>query len=66
MQSKDAVLYADDFTELPTMPPDGVVPDGVALVGTTLYVGREARGQILGVNHRPFLGGYRIEYFTLQ
>ncbi len=50
MNSKDAVLDAPDYVELVTMPLDGKLPDGVALVGTTLYVDREARGQTRGVN----------------
>ncbi|HST43476.1 MAG TPA: hypothetical protein VLK58_28380 [Conexibacter sp.] len=65
MTSKDAVLYADTYGELGIMPLDGNVPDGVVLVGTTLYVSRRARGQILGVNS-VLSGGHRIDYFTAE
>jgi hypothetical protein len=61
--SMDAVLHTPDYVEFATMPPDAIIPDGVALVETTLYVDREARGQILGVNSL-LSGGHRIDYFT--
>lgn len=62
--TKDEIHCTDAYRTLPAMPPDGIVPDGTALVGSTLYVNRRPRGRIVGVNPRAFMGGYRIDYFV--
>lgn len=64
--TKDEVHFTDSYRTLLTMPPDGIVPDGTAIVGTTLYVNRRPRGRILGVNRRPFMGDHRIDYFVVM
>ncbi|MDW5595494.1 hypothetical protein VSS74_14185 [Conexibacter stalactiti] len=63
--TKDEVHYTDTYVTLHAMPSDGIVRDGTALIGSTLYLNRRPLGRVLGVNARPFMGGHRIDYFVV-